>query len=700
MMADFIERLRELDRIEPPDVRSDVERLGPLTPKEPGPSLPRRAAILFLALALAVAGFMFVDRAFRGRAVREPGQSPSPMISGRVRNGLIAFGCGYHICTVMPDGSAFNDLIDPYDKVLVLAAYSPVFSPDGSRIAFRGYPKGAMSGGANYDIYVMGTDGSDVSNLTGPDDPQGQGYAQWSPDGSMIAYEGDDGLYVMSADGSDQRKLADGANPTWSPDGSWIAFVMGRDHGADLWKIHPDGTGLTQLTQSTGWDELPVWSPDGSRIAFLREKAIYVVNDDGTGLSVVADIKGAYPFQPQWSPDGTMLAFEVEMPTPDAEATGERNYDIFRVNDDGTGIVDLTPTTDITENYPIWSPDGTKIAYGASQLLSGENAGSFDLYTMNPDGAGIERLTTDAGLGVEFDISWQSMIATDEIPSATPSPSLSAPAPLTRGTAQFDPEGGMWILTPPDWTFLAHPSGPEEPKMLFAIASYPIERGGECVPTKALDALPPDGVLAWVLEYHDTQGNDFPTRPDRFSLDPSSLAAYECSGSHATYMFRFQDAGRYFQVHVALGDQGSDDVRDEMLASLSSLVVDRCPPAQGAGLVSEFGTLSPDNGLPGDRVTLSGPTGRDENWFWAPLERIEVWWSSLPIGVPEKTDDKQLLASVDPGEDCSFSVSFRVPDVPAGSYMITVLAYWDPTYEGASGFGLMGERTFAARNRQ
>jgi len=312
----------------------------------------------------------------------------------------------------MLDGSAFTDLIEPYDEALVLAAYSPVFSPDGSKIALRGYPKGAVSGGANYDLYVMNADGSGVTNMTtSPEDVQSafsQSYAQWSPDGSMIAYDGDDGLYVMNADGSDQRKLANGGNPTWSPDSSRIAFAMGRDHGADLWTIRPDGTSITQLTQSTGWDELPVWSPDGSRIAFLREHAIYVVNDDGTGLAVVADIKGVYPFQPQWSPDGTMLVFEAEMPvSPGSEATDERNFDIFRVNGDGTGLIDLTPTTDLTENYPIWSPDGSTIAYATSDVLTGNNTGTYDLYTMRPDGRGIQRLTTGAGLGVEFDISWQ-----------------------------------------------------------------------------------------------------------------------------------------------------------------------------------------------------------------------------------------------------------------------------------------------------
>jgi len=691
-MSDFREKLRELDRFEPPDVWSEVERLGPRPPNEPAPSMARRAAVLFLALALAVAGFVFVDRAFRGSGP-EPGRSPAP--TAPMGNGIIVFGCGYHICSVRPDGSGLTDLIEPYDKDLVLAAYSPVVSPDGSRIAFRGYPKGAVSGGANYDIYVMGADGSDLVNLTGPKDPQGQGYAQWSPDGSMIAYEGDDGTYIMNADGSDQRKLVEGAYPTWSPDGSWIAFVMGRDHGADLWRIHPDGTGPTQLTQSSGWDELPVWSPVGSRIAFLRERAIYVVNDDGAGLSVIADIKGAWPFQPQWSPDGTTLAFEVEMPaTPDAEARGERNYDIFTVSADGTGLLDLTPTTDVTENYPIWSPDGTKIAFGASRMLSGENAGSFDLYAMNPDGTGIQRLTRDVGLGVEFDISWQPVAGVGETPTEMPSASPSGPAPLTQGTAQFDPEGGTWILTPPGWNFLEEPSGPLEPKTLFAIANYPIERGGDCAPTTALDALPADGALAWLIEYRDTQGERLPTRPERFSLDPSSLANYECSGTHATYLFRFQDAGRYLQVQVAFGDEASSEVRDEMLASLSSLLVDRCPPADHPVLVSEFGTLSPDHGSPGENVSVSGPTGRDESWFWAPLERIEVWWSSAPIWGGDGRADRQLLASVDPGEGCTFSVAFSVPDVPPGRYVITVLGYWDPMYEGGSGFGLMGERAF------
>jgi hypothetical protein len=280
-----------------------------------------------------------------------------------------------------------------------------------------------------------------------------------------------------------------------------------------------------------------------------------------------------------------------------------------------------------------------------------------------------------------------SVVRVDIAGEAAPRPSTAPPA-LTQGTAQYDPESGIFILTPPDWSFLADPSGPYELEMLFAIASYPIERGGECAPTRALEALPADGALAWVVEYHGMQGTDFPPRPDGFFLDPSTLANYECSGTHPTYLFRFQDEGRSFQVQVALGEHAGGVVRDDMLASLSSLVVDHCPPAEPPTLVSEYGSLTPDQGATGSEVTLSGPTGRDENWFWAPLDQVEVWWSSEFIGVPEETPDKYLLARVDPGQQCSFSVTFRVPSVPAGHYVITVLGY-DP-----SGFGLMGERSF------
>src|SRR5206468_7167087 len=137
-----------------------------------------------------------------------------------------------------------------------------------------------------------------------------------------------------------------------------------------LWTVHPDGTGLTQLTQSPSYDDLPTWSSDGSRIAFVREGAIYVVNADGTGLRDVVDVKGLDPFQPQWSPDGTQLAFEA----------GDSTYDIYVVNTDGTGLKAIAHDPNLDENWPVWSPDGAVIAYAITDDLRGVKDGTWDLY--------------------------------------------------------------------------------------------------------------------------------------------------------------------------------------------------------------------------------------------------------------------------------------------------------------------------------
>ena len=284
------------------------------------------------------------------------------------------------------------------------------------------------------------------------------------------------------------------------------------------------------------------------------------------------------------------------------------------------------------------------------------------------------------------------------LPEAGPMSSPSSPLPtggrasdsppLTRGMAQHHPQRGVFLIIPQGWRSLEDPSGPAEPETILAVASYPIQRGGACAPVRALATLPSKGALAWVLEYRSPRGDAFPFRPHRFSLDPASRAFYECSGSQATYMFRFRDRDRYFQVHVAFGEETGEGIRDEMLGALSSLVVDRCPPAELPERVSEFGTLVPEEGPPGDPVMLSGPTGKDENWFWSPLDKIEVWWSERHLALPEEGEGKRLLATIDPGEDCTFEVAFRVPKVAPGRYLVTVLGY------RPGQFGLMAKRAF------
>ena len=102
----------------------------------------------------------------------------------------------------------------------------------------------------------------------------------WSPDGSRIAFtsqrDRNDEIYVMDADGSNQRRLTnDPAQEwwsSWSPDGSRIAFVSNRDGNNEIYVMDADGSNQQRLTNNPAGDSIPSWSADGSRITFQSDR--------------------------------------------------------------------------------------------------------------------------------------------------------------------------------------------------------------------------------------------------------------------------------------------------------------------------------------------------------------------------------------------------------------------------------------------
>jgi hypothetical protein len=136
---------------------------------------------------------------------------------------------------------------------------------------------------------------------------------------------------------------------------------------------------------------------------------------------------------------------------------------------------------------------------------------------------------------------------------------------------------GITVRLPPGWRATAAPLTPVAMPQL-AIASYPLPRGDAgadgCEPKAALDRLPATGAFLFAWEYGDVPSRQrrlFPPRPSRFRLE--HLGRYECLGR--SYMLRFRAAGRYFQLHVALGRQATRRTRRLVLRVLDSLRVSR-----------------------------------------------------------------------------------------------------------------------------
>src|SRR5690606_30395331 len=118
-----------------------------------------------------------------------------------------------------------------------------------------------------------------------------------------------------------------------------IAYVSTLPVGVDrfnpeIFIINPDGSNVTQLTNSLASDRYPVWSPDGTRIAFMSDRdgndEIYVMNADGSNVIRLTN-NNAYDGMPAWSPDGSQIAF-----VSDRHGTGTTA--IYAMNAGGSNV--------------------------------------------------------------------------------------------------------------------------------------------------------------------------------------------------------------------------------------------------------------------------------------------------------------------------------------------------------------------------
>jgi Tol biopolymer transport system component len=242
---------------------------------------------------------------------------------------------------------------------------APVLSPDGRQIA---YLRGDSSGVG--EIWLMDADGTNQRRLTsGRQDEFGP---QWSPDGRQLVYTvwdygwcspGATGCAVpdvwrIDADGSNQRKIVDSAlQPRWSPDGATLLYqpvdpglyVRGVD------TVRPDGSGTRPVVRAWLWprETAAAWSPAGRRIAFGANNG----RSPATRIDVVRRDGSrrrrlAFGWGPAWSPDGRHVAYM-------------RYSGLWIVGSDGGRPRRLVGgrLERHDDAAAAWSPDGRRIAF-------------------------------------------------------------------------------------------------------------------------------------------------------------------------------------------------------------------------------------------------------------------------------------------------------------------------------------------------
>jgi Tol biopolymer transport system component len=266
-------------------------------------------------------------------------------------------------------------------------------------------------------IYVVNPDGSGQRLVQAPTDT-GE-CPRWSPDGTGIATCGDpsgvaNSSRIYNPDDGSYRVVPnpDPANlflpcPLWSRNGARLAcegFGLTDPSLNGMYSIRSsDGGGLVRITSTPGGDDIPGDSaPNGNRIVFDRTTldALVVVNTNGTGLKQITPADFRLSSFGDWSPQRNEIVFSRHV-TPDVHSS------IWVVHANGTGLheINVQPASACGGanadpnaegcNEPVWSPDGTQIAF----VRSHSNDVDGEIYTVNVDGTGLTQVTHAPGSG-------------------------------------------------------------------------------------------------------------------------------------------------------------------------------------------------------------------------------------------------------------------------------------------------------------
>ena len=254
---------------------------------------------------------------------------------------------------------------------------SPAFSPNGKLLAYT----------TNKGIWIVGIDGHGLRRLTSG----GEQAFHWSPSGKALVYvrvidTNNDRFAVvvrplrgkprvLARTGPNDDAYPEEYQPDWSPDGRWISYINleNKERKNGLTLVQPNGKRRHRAVLGASEDDTYEWSPDGRWIAYLNAADLYSIRPNGNWRKISGDVAGAF----EWSPNGRSFAFSIFA------------GDLVVARGDGRVVKRLQLGMSL-DPWFVWSPDSSRIAFAGR---TGHDPAQ--IWVVGSDGHGLRRLTNE-----------------------------------------------------------------------------------------------------------------------------------------------------------------------------------------------------------------------------------------------------------------------------------------------------------------